>query len=316
MPLPFVLGLSIPGGPDLLGLAQLLLLGLFLYVFVLTGLTAWRLVRPARRTYGWAVARGVPGDPSELDEPLEYESWSFVSRGRSLPVWDVRGLDAAGPTMIVTHGWGSSRLGVLARLPCLAGVSSRVVMWDMPGHGDARGVSELAHGEVRDLRELVRRVRGETDGPLVLFGWSLGAEITLRALAGGGAEAEAVVLEGVYRRGLTPAWNVLRGAGYPALVNGPAALWAIGLIWGLDPSRRFVDFAPLAERVEGPVLVLHGTADETCPIDGARAVAGRFARGELIELDGAGHNNIWTVSEYRDTACDAVRRFVSAQRGS
>lgn len=305
------LALGMLSGPDVLGLARLLLLGLVLYAAVLTGLTAWRLVRPARRTYGWAVARGVPGDPGELDRPLDYESWTFRSRGRSLPVWDVRGLDASGPTVIVTHGWGSSRLGALARLPCLAGVSSRVVMWDMPGHGDARGVSELARGEVRDLCELVRRVRGESGGPPMLFGWSLGAEITLRALASGDAEARAAVLEGAYRRGLTPAWNVLRGWGYPALVNAPAALGAIGLIWGLNPSRRFADLAPLADLVDAPVLLLHGTADRTCPIVDARALSDRFAEAELVELDGAGHNNLWTEAEHREAACAAVRRFVS-----
>ena len=305
------LALSIPAWPDLHGLARLLLLGLALYVVVLVALTAWRLVRPARRTYGWAVARGVPGDPSELDDPLEYESWTFRSRGRSLPVWDVRGRDENGPTVIVTHGWGSSRLGALARLPCLAGVASRVVLWDMPGHGEAGGVCELAHGEVRDLRELARRVHAESGGPPVFFGWSLGAEITLRALAAGDLDAAGVVLEGAYRRGLTPAWNVLRAAGYPALVNGPAALWAIGLLWGFDPSRRLVDFSPLAERVHAPVLLLHGSADETCPIDGARALAGRFADAELFELEGAGHNNIWTAPEHKEAACAAVRRFVS-----
>ncbi|MEM0982972.1 MAG: alpha/beta hydrolase [Planctomycetota bacterium] len=307
-----VLSLSIPGPPDLFGLTLLLLLGLAVYVSLISLMTACRLTRPPRRTYGWAVARGVPGDPSELDQPLASESWTFQSRGRDLPVWDVAGLDPEGPVIVVTHGWGSSRIGTLVRLPALAEVASRVVLWDMPGHGDAPGACELAFGEVDDLRALVSRIRD--DRPLVLYGWSLGGEVTLRAVAGG-LGADAVVLEGVYRTGLIPAWNVMKQAGYPVLVNAPAAMAIIGLRHGLRPGRRFEDITPLANNVAAPALVLHGSIDQTSPIEDGRAIADAMPNAEFIEIDSAGHNDIWS-EEHAAPAREAVQELARRFRAS
>ena len=106
-------------------------------------LTMRMLTRPTRRTYASALARGRAGDPSELEgHPQgrwEWRAWTFASRGLEFPAWEIQGLDEAGPTVVLTHGWGDSRIGGLGRVPWLARVASRVVLWDMAGHGEAPG---------------------------------------------------------------------------------------------------------------------------------------------------------------------------------
>src|SRR5689334_9666437 len=103
--------------------------------------TTWMLTHPPRRPYAAAVARGRPGDPGDLDRA--FESWSVRSRGMDLPVGDVPGDDAAGPVVVMTHGWADSRVGGLVRLPSILPVASRVVLWDLPGHGEAPGTCRL-----------------------------------------------------------------------------------------------------------------------------------------------------------------------------
>src|SRR5438105_2541012 len=98
------------------------------------------LTHPARRTYASAVARGKPGDPSELGAALEFSAWGLKTGGLELPVWDIRGEREDGPVVVLTHGWGDSRIGALARLGAVAATASRVVAWDMRGHGEAPGI--------------------------------------------------------------------------------------------------------------------------------------------------------------------------------
>ena len=102
------------------------------------------LTRPPRRTYATALASGRPGDPSELPAPSSHpthtwswKQWTLRAQGIDLPVWEVEGLAATAPTIILTHGWGDSRVGALARISSLAPIASRLIAWDMPGHGDA-----------------------------------------------------------------------------------------------------------------------------------------------------------------------------------
>src|SRR5688500_2579054 len=134
----------------MIGLLELLAVGYVLFLAALIAQTAWMLTHPHRKTYGWAVARGRPGDPSELAGPgRAFSAWSFGSRGRTFEVWDIPGDGGPGaPVLILSHGWADSRLGGLTRVPFLAPVASRLIVWDLAGHGEAPGVCTLGTREV------------------------------------------------------------------------------------------------------------------------------------------------------------------------
>lgn len=300
--------------PDLgsvLGVVTLLGAGLALYLIVLTVWTVRRLRRPARRTYGWAVSKGLAGDPSELDGGgRAFDEWSFARGGVEFGVWDVPGGNDTGPVVIVTHGWGGSRVDMLARLPALARASSRVVMWDMRGHGETPGVCKMAAREADDLAALIDRVsEGSPAKKVVLYGYSLGAEVSVRAACLRGDRVAGLVLESPFRRGITPAWNLLTVTGQPRLVNLPMAMGLIGLLDGKGPGWRWADLAPLVERFKDrPTLVIHGDRDALCPIDDGRAIA-EAGGGGLAVVAGAGHADIW-LGEGRAEAGERVGAFL------
>lgn len=279
-----------------------------LIVFLLLGLAiAWlagvlaihrALTRPPRRTYATAVARNRAGDPSELDPPRRFESWTFTSRGLALPVWDLAGDDPAGPIVVLSHGWGDSRIGALQRLPLVAGVASRIIAWDLPAHGDAPGRGSLGTNEVDDLLALFDAI-GEPHRPLLLYGWSLGAGVSIAAAARLRDEAHpnivGVVAEAPYRVPRTPALRMLRAMRVPHTgMLGPALLLASRTAPLLRRPSDF-DRAALAASLRCPLLVLHGSNDEICPINDGRAIAeASLHAASRIEVFGASlHNDLW-----------------------
>lgn len=295
-----------------LGLATLLGFGLIGYVLVLIAYTAWKLTHPARRTYASALARGIPGDPSELDAPRAYTSVEIRSRGRALPAWRVPGDDPDGPVAVLSHGWSDGRLGGLVRLAGLLGRCSEAVLWESPGHGVARGVCTLGVGEVEDLLTIVEEVAGGRR--VVLLGWSMGAGVSIEAgarLRAQGRPAAGIVAEAPYRWARTPARNVLRARGLPHLVNLAPALWVIGLVSGAGVRwRRFDRAAHAAELGPTGLMVLHGTADAVSPLGEARAIVDAAPRGRLVEIPDGTHNGLWTDETTRRACVDAVERFL------
>ncbi len=314
-------------GIDIVGLAALLTAGLALALVFVSWRTAWRLRHPPRRGYAWALSKGVAGEPSELDEPFAFSSWEVMHDGVRLPVWDVRGADAEGPAVVLTPGWGDSRVGGLVRLGCVAKSASRVLMWDPAGLGDssrARGRGGVVwsmgtrdhHGLFRVLHAArEREARGLER--VVLMGWSAGAGTSIVAAALERAAelgVVGVIAEAPYREAWTPAFNVLRLAGLPWRVTGPIAFVGIGLRLGVGARWRGFDRAAHAARLRAPLLLLHGDADDVCPVEDSRAIREAARDAALVEAPGAGHNNLWTEPAHSARMCEAVRAFLGRVR--
>lgn len=260
---------------------------------------AWMLTHPPRRTYAAAVARGRPGSPAELPGERAWRAWTFTSRGLTLPVWEIEGDDARGPTVILTHGWADSRIGGLMRVVALSTVASRLILWDLPGHGEAPGTCRLGTAEVEDLGTLLNMLGGGNGGGTsnartVLCGWSLGAGASIVCAARAPGIA-AVIAESPYRLPQTPARNVLRARALPWRLNLMPAIWLLGSLLGVGPRFRGFDRAAAATKLRGriPLLVLHGEFDEVCPPEDGAAIAA--AAGGRIEVIARGrHNDLWT----------------------
>lgn len=308
------------------GLFTLLLAGLALVWVLIVLYTAWQQLHPMRRAYAFAVSRSIPGDPSEVaidsggagPRGLEYTSWTLRSRGIELPVWDIRGRDPAGPTIIITHGWGESRVLNLPRAAALAPIASRIILWDMPAHGDAPrgggggGRFTLGCREHLDLLAIIERVRAHGDAsPLVLHGFSLGAGVSIAAASALPPDrAPALVIaEAPYAQAITPVRNLLALRSLPHAVTLPAAMALLGLWLGVGPRWRGFDRTRLASALPTAttLLVLHGTEDLISPLADGQAVATVVSgRGTFVAIQGAGHTNLWTTAEHAECCINAT----------
>jgi pimeloyl-ACP methyl ester carboxylesterase len=218
----------------------------------------------------------------------------------------------------MTPGWGDSRLGMLARIDAFAPECSRVVAWDPPGHGEAPGRWTMGVREPSMLLEIADTMHESTGRRCVLFGSSAGGGVSVVSAAMDAAKGEravaGVIAEAPYRFPQVPARNVIRQAGYPWAINGPIAFALMGVIEGVGTKWRGFDRAAHASNVRAPVLVIHGSEDAVCPLEDGRAIA-ESAGGELVVIEGAGHNDLWTEPPARTECVDAVRRFLRSNAG-
>jgi hypothetical protein len=298
--------------PYLPGLALVLALGLALLYVWITAQTWYGLSHPPRRTYASAVSKGTPGDPSEmLGGARAYKSWAFQSDGLWLPVWEIPGDLPDGPVIILSHGWGSSRIGALSRVPALLPLSSCIIAWDMRGQGDAPGTCTLGARETRDLRLLCGEVPGSA--PLVLMGWSLGAGVSIAAAADV-TRVAGVIAEAPYRRVITPARSMLVSHGMPAGASLEAAIALLGVTSGAGARwnrPNLFDRAWHASQLSCPLLVLHGDNDVISPPEDGREIAAAARESKFVSIPGAGHQSLWTTPDSASLCVDAVREFIS-----
>ncbi|HVZ94831.1 MAG TPA: alpha/beta hydrolase [Phycisphaerales bacterium] len=373
------------------GLVILFSMGLALAYALVVWMTVRRLRRPPRRTAAWAVSRGLPANPGEMNPAREFESFALRLDERTRdesPAWSIAGdargatggtkeagraSDSLAPIIIVTPGWGDSRVTMLGRVNELAKLASRVIVWDPPGHGEAPGLCALGTREPEMITRLVEwacdnygarehldsshaqrgapplrnspaedensaqasLVTGETGHapPIVLFGFSLGAGASIVAAASDRATGfrgsermpgsprgasqtvsripqaapriAAVIAEAPYRFPWTPARNVLRAIGLPHRVVLRAVFavlgmrLGVGVTWGRAHGGVGFDRAKHAAGLRMPLLILHGEADEVCPVADSEAIvkAATHANGTnttLARIAGGTHLVLWS----------------------
>lgn len=61
-----------------------------------------------------------------------------------------------------------------------------------------------------------------------------------------------------------------------------------------------------AGQVKQPVLIVHGTKDELIPVEMGAQLAGALAKGRLVRVENAGHNDL----DDRDETWDAIAAFL------
>ena len=283
-----------------------------LLIVVLTGLLVHQMRHPPRHTAGYAVARGLACDPSDIH--LAFEEWRLERPdGETVPVWEIKtdrrpSDDECRLTGVFVHGWGHSRIDALARVEPFVPLLDRIVLYDLRGHGEAQhSSSRLGQRDDDDLVELIHRLG---DGRFVLVGHSMGAVIAIRAV---GRMAAGHRIAGVIAYGPYCAFDVslrgrLRVAGFPTRPITDLALLTLRCI-GVTPLS--LDERDVA-RMNCPLLVIHGRADGVSPIGHARRLASA-AGGQLEEIEGAGHLDPHTVDA--DQHAEIVRRFLERLRG-
>ena len=328
------MSIPLPGPDDLFHLLILLAIGFCIWVCVNTVLIIRLLRHPQRLSYGWAVAKGLPGDPGEADKPVPYDDWKFRSpRGMDLPAWTLHNeADPDGPTLIICHGWGASRVTNLPLALELLPMTGRIVLWDMPGHGEAAGNTTLGRAEHRDLLALLDSLRGDdfADKPVFLLGSSMGAGIAVAAAAelcektgndaggqendrettgyphAGGGKLAGVIAVGVSRRVWEPARVMFRNNGLPWRFGGVPALFLLSLF---SARPGWFDRREQAARLCVPLLVMTGENDNICPPGEGQALTEVARHGEMVVLPGGEHGRELETSP--DLFRDSLRKFIS-----
>jgi non-heme chloroperoxidase len=230
-----------------------------------------------------------------------------------------------GPPVVLCHAWGLSSRMWNAQVPRLVAAGRSCVLVDRRGHGR----SEIAttgydlNTSADDLHAVIDTLNLND---IVLVGHSAGAQQVLRYLARHGtAHTAAVVLSAP----VSPCLAVLSDnpVGVPDemfeaqrvqwltdfgawIDESTAAYFATASVSAtlIDSTRRMLMDTPLPVLLETqrafstadlrpdltglalPVMVIHGTADASTPLElTGRPTTALLRNGRLVEIDGAGH---------------------------
>lgn len=282
-----------------------------LCVIWLTG--AWLLVysmmHPSRKTYAVALARDAPTCPADLNLLGEEVTFHFTDNTSS-PGWIIEGAMLDGPTIVMTHGWTNSRFGSLYKAARLIQWASRVVVYDMRGHGDNTAkVCTVGLMEPHDLIAVMDQVQQTPDEKFILVGSSMGAGITLHAAVLDQQHHDrviGVILDGPYRYAMQPVAGHLRIKKVPAEPFCMLANMMLRIrLWNFDRYDRTTQ----ASQLKCPLLVLHGSVDPICPSSAGQQIASAAKDGHFVEIAGGEHGGLPLVDEV--TYHRAIDEFLS-----
>jgi pimeloyl-ACP methyl ester carboxylesterase len=141
-------------------------------------------------------------DPNLNDFPGRPEEFAFtVPGGAERSGWFFPGLKGA-PTVILCHGYGSSRGELLTLATSLQDRQYNVFLFDFLGHGDSTGRSTMGYREAGELRAAVDALSKRDDVDrfrFAVWGDDLGAYAAL-SVAEKDPVIRALILESVYDR--------------------------------------------------------------------------------------------------------------------
>ncbi|HVT45494.1 MAG TPA: alpha/beta fold hydrolase [Thermoanaerobaculia bacterium] len=181
--------------------------------------------------------------------------------------------------------------------------------------------------QLADLRRVIDHLleRGEGERhPIFLLGHSRGGALALLA-AQGVRNLRGVVtwsaISGVDRwdETMKEQW---RATGFVTVVNqrtGQQMRMSRAILEDYEGNRERFDVVRAAEHLDVPLLVIHGSRDESVPVDDARRIAGRNQNASLVVIEGGSHtfgaiHPLVTVPRELQLATGMTIRFVEMHR--
>src|SRR5467141_1742288 len=157
----------------------------------ISGFLVYRIVKPQRASTEINMA-SFPGRP----EVLDFEVPGGIGKREG---WFFPGLRGA-PTIILCHGYESSRGELLTLETALQDHQYNVFVFDFAAHGGNQGLTTLGYREADELRAAIDTLAARSDVDPQRFGvwgYNLGAYAALRA-AENDKRIRALVLDSVY----------------------------------------------------------------------------------------------------------------------
>ena len=267
--------------------------------------TAPRLTPKAGDRASWSgIYYATPADAG-----LHARDITITTPAGRCPVWRIDGDPSTWAIHI--HGLGSTRAGTLRGVQVAAelGYSSLVVSYrnTVEGPRDGTGRSTLGDAEMADVDDAIGYAVRRGAGQVVIFGWSMGAAIALQLASHPRHEGliAALVLDSPVLNWTEVIKANCASSGLPSAAGHLAIPWltlhplarAVGLPERI-PLRSF-DWSTRAADLTTPTLILHGTRDDSVPIQLSQALRG--VRPDLVELEpfDAGHTLCWNTDPDR-----------------
>lgn len=240
------------------------------------------------------------------------------------------------PVIVLLHGWPLDRRIWSELTSRLAGSGFRVVCPDLPGFGESPPLPPerwTVEGFADEISAFLHATGGDR---FAVAGHSFGGYVALalaerdRLVSLGLVASRAVADSDAARAGRFATIDKVRARGAQALLpdlaaklvapNAPDELRARArrtieacppeaIVAGLSAMAARPDRTTLLESFPGPLLLIHGDADQIIPVAEAIEPARRAALLDRVILAGVGHMPMW---EAPDKTADALRAWAQS----
>jgi len=278
------------------------------FLIVILILAAILLLSLAMIHFGFRVPRNLEKkDPGSLRLSFETLSIPTVSKKRLfgwlLPV------PGATATMVILHGWGGNAEQMLPMALPFHQAGMNVLLIDTRSHGrsDRDTFSSLPRfaEDLDNTIEWLKQTHPEYSHKIALLGHSVGGGAVLLA-ASRRNDIDAVISVSAFAH---PEWMMRR---FLKQVHIPAPLiifviryveWLIGY--------HYEEIAPVNTicHIKCPVLLVHGEADRTVPIEDALTIERGCRRPNirLLTVDDAGHESVEKIKAHEKELVQFLR---------
>jgi alpha-beta hydrolase superfamily lysophospholipase len=311
--------------------ASLVLLGLFIALNVLAYRHAYTMTHftatgPQRRSpsrdgperLDWSQKAAVLLGGVEIGRPrseqtpadvgLEYEARTIAGAVGALDAWYLPHPDGRG-VVCLFHGYAACKANLLAEARAFHDLGYACLLVDFPGSGGSAGdATTIGFREGDDVARVVGYAREQwPDARVILFGQSMGAVATLRAMSDLGVKADAVILESPFDRLINAVGARFSALGVPTFPG--AALMVFWGGWQHGYNGFTHNPVEYAKAVGGPVLLMRGRDDVRVGADQVEAIYANLQGPKALHaFDGVGHNSC--AAERPEEWKECVGRFL------
>ncbi|MBA2960603.1 MULTISPECIES: alpha/beta fold hydrolase [Ramlibacter] len=242
-------------------------------------------VRVALRIFGTPLPPRWLQRRSGWDRGWQHERWPFEDG--TLTLYTRPGA-AAGPLVLLVHGWGGEAGQMLPLADALAAAGLQPVLLDLPAHGRSAGTRSNLPQFARAIGYATARLRAQGQALHALVAHSLGANAAALATSRDGIARHLVLL--------APPASPRDYTGLFAHVFGLSEATRAALQARIEAREGalMADFEPPAvgPRIGAPSLVVHDRGDRINPFAHGEAFAAHIAGARLLATSGLGHRKV------------------------
>jgi alpha-beta hydrolase superfamily lysophospholipase len=245
-----------------------------------------------------------------LDRHMPFETWMIpVETGVVLEAWSVQQPAAKG-VVVLFHGYADRKSSVLTEAKVLFNQGWAPVLVDLRGSGGSSGdTTSIGFFEARDVAAAVQFTRSRFPAlPLAVWGASMGAAASLRAVGALDTKVDGLILEAPFATLRSAVVNRFHSLGLPATGSADLLVFWGGRQLGFDGfSHNPVEYAA---HVHQPTLLMLGNRDDRVLVPEGRAIFDALAGEKQFEtFEGVGHESL--VRGNREQWVRLVHGFLS-----